>query len=306
MSEAAVRAILFANIRSGRGRRWLFDVIAAAPDAGVDIVSTHFDLSGDSVEQSLEQACRDGVTTVLAMGGDGTVGSIADCVTGGCWSLGVLPAGTSNDFARSIGMPLDPRGALETIAAGHSALIDVGMANGHAFVHAASVGLNVEFAQESGRLRKVLGRASYPLAAINVYRNRTPFQARIEVEGEDHVYEALQVIVLNSPVFGGPLEFEAASLSLQDGKASTLIVETLTREKLLRALPLALRTKNLSFPGFEIFSTSRLKLVTEPPLQITVDGEIGGWTPMTVEVRNKALRVLAPLEFLSRDDEPAK
>lgn len=306
MSKDAVRAVLFANSRSGRGRKWLFNVIAAAPDAGVEIVSTHFDLSRGGIERGLERASGEGVTTVLAMGGDGTVGSVANCLMGGCWTLGVLPAGTSNDFARSIGVPLDASGALQTIAAGHSALIDVGVANGHTFVHAASVGLNTEFARESGHLRKILGRASYPLAAINVYRNRRPFRARIEVDGEEQVYEALQVIVLNSPVFGGPLEFEAASLSLQDGSASTVIVERLTRRQLARALPLALQRKILRLPGVEVFSVSKLRLITEPPLQMTVDGETAGWTPMTVEVRHRALRVLAPLEFASRDDESAQ
>lgn len=306
MSKARVRATLFANVKSGRGRRWLFRVVRHAADAGVDIVSTHFDLSGDGINRALEHASRDDVTTVLAMGGDGTVGSVANCLLGGPWTLGVLPAGTSNDFARSILMPLDPEGALQTIAVGHTALLDVGMANGRAFLHAASVGINAEFAYEAGRLRRFIGRASYPLAAIKVFRQRHLFRARIEVDGQEHVYEALQVIVLNSPIFGGAAEFEVASLGLQDGKASTWIVPDVTRERLVRALPRAVRKRQLRFPGIEVLSVSRLRLLTEPPLQVTVDGEIAEWTPLNVEVRQRALRVIVPAGFESREDESAE
>lgn len=301
--QADVRAVLVANIGSRRKRRWLSEVIAAAPDAGVDIVSTHFDLSRDGIESALEIAAARHVSTVLAMGGDGTVGSVAGCLSGGAWTLGVLPAGTSNDFARSIFMPLDPAGALRTIAAGHTALLDVGSANGRAFLHAAAVGLNAEFAQEADRLRRFLGRASYPVAAIDVFRRRKPFRARVQVDGEDHVYQALQIIVLNSPVFGGPLELEASSLGLQDGKASTLIVGRVDVGTLVRALPLALQRRILRFPGLEVLSTSALHLVTEPPLQVTVDGEVAGWTPLAVEVRPRALRVVVPGEFVTREDE---
>jgi YegS/Rv2252/BmrU family lipid kinase len=298
-----VKAVLFANAASGRGRTWLFKVVEAAPEVGVDIVSTSFDMSPRGIESGLALAKQEGISTVLAMGGDGTVGTVGNCLLGGDWTLGVLPSGTSNDFARSIGLQLDPVGALRTIAAGHTARLDVGLVNGRAFLHAAAVGLNTEFAEEAGKLRKFLGRASYPLAAISVFRNPHPFDARIEVDGAVHSYRALEVIVLNSPVVGGALELEAAALNLQDGKASTLIVERLDLMTLVRALPLALQRRILRFPGLEVVSASALRLVTEPRLRVTVDGEIGDWTPVNIDVRQRALRVLVPAQFTSSNDE---
>jgi YegS/Rv2252/BmrU family lipid kinase len=301
-----IRVVLFANVASGRGRRWLFRVVKEAEAAGISIAATHFDLNRRAVEEALAQAAREGISTVLALGGDGTVGSVADCLVGGDWTLGVLPAGTSNDFARSILLPLDPAGALRTVAAGHTARLDVAYANERAFLHAAAVGLNTEFSREAGRLRRFLGRASYPIAAINVFRHRRAFRARVEVDGEDRVHEALQVTALNSPVFGGPLELEAAAVGLQDGKVSTAIVERLHLWNLVRTLPRALRRRSLRLPGIEIVSTSRLRLITEPPLQVTVDGELGGWTPVTIEVKQQALRVIVPAEFASKHHEPSQ
>jgi diacylglycerol kinase family enzyme len=215
----------------------------------------------------------------------------------------VLPSGTSNDFARSIGLPLDPIGALQTVAAGHSARLDVGLVNDRAFLHAAAVGLNTQFAEEADKLRKFLGRASYPLAIIRAFRHPRPFQARIEANGAQQTYRAIEVIVLNSPVVGGALELEAVSLGLQDGKASTLIVERLDLMTVVRALPQAIERRILRFPGLEVLSTDALRLTTEPPLQVTVDGEVGGWTPVTIEIRRRALRVLVPAQFPSGNDE---
>lgn len=298
-----VKAVLFANVASGRGRKWLFNIVKTAPDAGVDLVSTSFDISPKGIESGLALARQKGVSTILAMGGDGTVGSVGNCLLDGDWTLGVLPSGTSNDFARSVGLPLDPAGALQVIADGHSARLDVGMVGGRAFLHAAAVGLNTEFAERAGKLRTFLGRASYPVAMFSVFRNPPPFRARIEVDGTDHVYRALEVVILNSPVVGGALELEAASLGLRDGKATTLIVERLDLVTLVRALPLAIERRIIRFPGLEVLPAEKLKLITEPPLQLTVDGEMGGWTPVEIEIRQRALRVLVPAQFTSRSDE---
>lgn len=302
---AATRAVLFANVRSGRGRSWLVKVIERAPSAGVSIEATHFDLSPDAVHRALEQAEREGVSTVLAMGGDGTVGSIANCIMDGRWTLGVLPAGTSNDFARSILMPLDPAGALGVIAAGWVARVDMGVANGRGFLHAAAVGLNTEFAERAAALRKVLGRISYPVAALQVFRDRSLFRTWIDVDGRRHEFRALNVAVFNSPVFGGPLELEAGT-KLQDGKATALVVERLHLENVIRALPEVLQRRVPDFPGVEVLSASDLILTTEPQLKVTIDGEVVGHTPLTVHVKQRALRVLVPAQFHRQHDESAQ
>jgi diacylglycerol kinase family enzyme len=216
---------------------------------------------------------------------------------GGDWTLGILPAGTSNDVARSLVLPLDPNGALGVVAAGHSAEIDVGIANGHVFLHAAAVGLNTDFAHQSGSLRRMVGRLSYPIAAIRVFRNRRTFHARINTATEERVSEALEVIVLNSPVFGGPLEMEAAALEMQDGNARVFIVADIDARRLVRALPQVMSRRVLRLPGIEAFSASSLRVTTEPPLPVTIDGEVKGWTPMNVEVKKCALRVFVPRGF---------
>src|SRR5579884_1620758 len=121
-----MRAIMFANTRSGRAQRWLHDVVAASADCGIELSGTYFDLSPDAVRTALLAAQAEEIDTVLAMGGDGTVGSVAQCLLDGNWKLGVLPGGTSNDFARSLDLPLDVSASLKTVAAGHLTRVDVG------------------------------------------------------------------------------------------------------------------------------------------------------------------------------------
>ena len=128
---------------------------------------------------------------VIAAGGDGTVGTVADCLAGTQHVLGVLPLGTSNDFARSLGIPLDPRRAAALLTRGKTAAIDLGRyvpADGPArhFVHAATVGLNARFARIAtrGDIRDRLGRFAYLLAAAHAMRRRTAFGCELRYAGD--------------------------------------------------------------------------------------------------------------------------
>lgn len=113
------------------------------------------------------EAVKLGFRTVVAVGGDGTLLEVANGLIGSSIALGVIPAGTGNDFARSIGIPQAVEEALEYITKNGSALIDVGQAGNICFVNVASVGFDAEIVKDVKKIRKFIpGKLSYYLSVF--------------------------------------------------------------------------------------------------------------------------------------------
>ncbi len=296
-SNSPGRAILFANARSGRARRWLWPIIRQCELQGIDLDSVHVDLRPKRIRRALDTAGERGVTAVLVAGGDGTVGTIAGHLVHTKFVLGILPAGTSNDFARSLGIPHSAAGAVRVVVEGHGTRVDVGRAAGRVFVHAAILGINSDFARRAQRLRQTIGRASYPVAAIEVYRHRAPFRVEMDIEGKSERFDALEVAFVDSPVYGGALELEVPGLTLNDGRLGVIVVEDLQLPALLRAMPGAIIHRSLALEGSETFSIQRAIVSTSPVRPITIDGEIECMTPVDIDVLPQALGVFVPPSF---------
>ncbi len=138
---------------------------------------------------------------IVAAGGDGTVGAVTGYVADTGAVLGVLPLGTSNDFARSLGLPTHPVRAARLFATGKIATIDAGRlvvpdAPARHFVHAATVGLNVSFARLATKasMRQRFGRLTYAVAAATALRQRESFGCELYYDG--HV-EHLELVHLS-------------------------------------------------------------------------------------------------------------
>jgi PAP2 superfamily/Diacylglycerol kinase catalytic domain len=141
------------------------------------------------------------------------VGTVADRLAGTEHVLGVLPLGTSDNFARSLGIPVDPRRAAALLTDGKVATVDLGrfVPSGQRprhFVHAATVGLNVGFARIAtrGDVRERLDRFAYLLAAAYAMRKRPAFCCELRYAGTAETMTLTQLSVINAPVFGGPLQ----------------------------------------------------------------------------------------------------
>lgn len=141
------------------------------------------------VGELLEHGADD-LPLVIAAGGDGTAGTVADRVANTRSVMGILPLGTSNDFARSLGIPMDAAKAVRLLRAGEVATVDLGRidvpgeASRH-FIHAATAGIDVNFAKLATRasVRRRLGRLTYAVAAALALRDRRPFDCVVTCEG---------------------------------------------------------------------------------------------------------------------------
>lgn len=293
---------------------------------------------------------RAGVDLVIAAGGDGSIGCAATHVARSALPLGILPLGTSNDFARSLRLPLDLESACQTIAEGKVQAIDLGSAapaaatpyalnpgeaprqkqvaapaGGHQhayFTHALTLGLNVAFARlaTSDTIRQLFGALTYPIAALGTLQSFQPMDFTLtfhspacplvredliedEIEPErPYHYQALQVAVVNSPVFGGQLGFSLAGVEVDDHLLDILIVERFHPGQVVAAAQTALASpingwreaRSSEFPGIHHIKAHGVTIHTTEPADVTLDGEIRGRTPIHVVSAARALKVIVP------------
>jgi len=256
--------------------------------------------SGDA-ETFARKAIRAGCDYVIAAGGDGTVGAVASALIDTRAVLGILPLGTSNDFARSVGIPMHVESAVRLLTHGRVSNIDAGRLTRDGepprhFVHAAAAGLNVAFARFATRadLRERLGRMTYAVAAALALRERPVFSCRLEYEGGSEDLELVHLAVINAPVFGGFLEMKIPNASPDDRRLNVLMVEHLPMRRLLRSAFYPVVGLHRPIRGFRLLAVSSLRVRPTNPMDVTLDGEIGGTLPGIFEVVPAGLRVITP------------
>ena len=241
---------------------------------------------------------------VVAAGGDGTVGAVANAVITTPAVLGILPLGTSNDFARSISIPIHLDKAVRLLARGQVSRHDAGKLTRDGqppryFVHAAATGLNVQFARFATRadLRARFGRLTYAVAMAIAMKERPVFRCEVEAEGRTELLSLVHLSVINAPVFGGFLDLKLPGANLDDRALDVIMVEHLPIRRLLRSALYPIFRVRRRIRGFRTLQVSRLRVRTREPMDVTLDGEIAGTIPGTFEIVPGGLRVVAPVSF---------
>jgi undecaprenyl-diphosphatase len=241
---------------------------------------------------------------VVAAGGDGTVGSVANAVITAPAVMAILPLGTSNDFARSLNIPLRVENAVRLISNGRVSRVDAGrlQREGQAprhFVHAAAAGLNVEFAKFATRadLRQRLGRLTYAIAAALALKERPVFRVKVEYGDQAEPLELVHLAVINAPVFGGFLDLKIPGAAPDDGALHVIMVEHLPMRRLLRSAFYPALGVHRKIRGFRTLQVSRLTVQPKDPMDVTLDGEICGPMSGTFDVVRGGLQVITPASY---------
>ncbi len=252
---------------------------------------------GDEVSELARRAVASDCEIVVAAGGDGTVSTVAGAVIGTNKTLGVLPLGTLNHFAKDLNIPVDLEGAALTIIDGQVREVDVGEVNGSVFVNNSSLGLYPSIVRERQKKQR-LGFRKWPAffwAAVTVLK-RYPFLAvRLSVDEQE-------IVSMTPFVFVGNNEYQMESFQigsracLDAGLLSLYITHRISRWGLLR---LALRSlfggvrQERDFTALcsrEIWIETRHKV-----LNVALDGEVRPMQPpLHYQVRPRALRVMVP------------
>lgn len=296
--RAGRRAVLVVNTRSRRGRRYhdavrdrlvadgwnlLADLGVERPHGLPDTVATGIALGPD---------------VLIAAGGDGTVSEAARHVAHQDLALGVLPLGTTNNFARTLGIPLNLPAALDVLSHGKVADVDLGHVDGRVFTNMVSLGVSARVAEHAPhRLKRVLGRLAYPMTAAALLPGHRPFHARVTT-GDGRVFEVdtHQLNIANGGFHAGnPITADA---SVDDrmlivwplgGPRRADLVSAMVRQVVLG--------RRRSYAERPFLTTEVVDLHTDPPQALDVDGELVGTTPARIDLAPNALRVLVRTDF---------
>jgi undecaprenyl-diphosphatase len=238
---------------------------------------------------------------VVAAGGDGTVCAAVNAVHGSSALLGIIPLGTSNDVARSLGIPPDGVEAAGVLAGSpRVCAIDAGRVRlggtDQVFLNAATGGLNVAFAQEAtkGSLRDRFGGLTYPVAAARAIRSYEPFECTLTSGDRHETVRAVHLSVSNAPVFGGLLGIRVPGASMTDGRLDVIAIERLSFVRLALAVADALVGRHRPVHGVHAMRVESLRIEAPDGPELALDGEVLGSLPAEFDVLPAALRVVVP------------
>lgn len=238
---------------------------------------------------------------VVAAGGDGTVSAAADELAGTGVVLAIVPLGTSNDVARSLGIPPNAIAAARAVPTGLIRPIDAGQLvvpgeRPHSFVHAATVGLNVHFAKLATRsaLRRRFGRFTYAVAGARAMREARPFDCELRYDGRVEKVRLIQLSIVNAPVFGGALDLRVPGARLDDRSLVVIAIEPGSPIRLVLGALLAIVGRRRESFGVRALRTTQLRVHVDLPLEVALDGEVLARLPADFEVAADALRVVTP------------
>ncbi len=299
----AGRAALIVNTRSRTGEKTFFRALDKLQELGVPLGVTYAIRDPARLPETVREVLDDGYRLLILGGGDGTVSSVVDFLANRDVVLGLLPLGTANDFARTLAIPEDIEEACTTIANGKVVDVDLGLAGENYYVNVASVGLGVEATLAlSPWLKRSTGPLAYPVAAIRAFLKHEPFSARLTFPDGDHepieYGRLLQVAVGNGRFYGGGM-IVAAESGIDDKTLDIYAIDLGRQRDLFGAVRYLKSGDFIRTEGVHHFRTSRVRLETEPDLQVNIDGELVTKTPQDFSVAQNALDVLVPQESIA-------
>ncbi len=198
------RAALVVNAHSRRGRR-LYDAARARLEAaGINLLGSYPVDRPAELEQRLTEAAGQGPDLLIAGGGDGTIGAAARLLAHRDMALGLLPLGTTNNFARTLGIPLDLDAAVAVLTDGKVIDVDLGLAGDLPFANHVGIGLSADVMLKAPpRLKRAAGRLAYPMTALALLTRHRPLRATVRTAGKEHTYITHQLYVANGGFHAG-------------------------------------------------------------------------------------------------------
>jgi YegS/Rv2252/BmrU family lipid kinase len=285
-------AALVVNAKSRKGQK-LFKRACAAMSGLPYEVDAHAVEDPKDLEATVLRALAKKPDLLILGGGDGTVSGLVDLMVGHDVILGVLPLGTANSFARTLGIPLTIEGAVEVIRTGKPRRIDLGMIDGDYFANCAAMGISPKIAETVPHgLKKILGKVGYLSWAAYQYLRFRPFTLIVGQGPTAVKIRVVEVRISNGPYHGGTELVDAAAVD--SGEIVVQAVMGHVKRRLVQNWVSSVFRLQSRHEKVRDFRGKSLKINTIPPLPISIDGEVLARTPVTAKVAAGIIRVMAP------------
>lgn len=310
-----MKAQLIYNAHAGQvdERRDLEQAVRFLEERGWQVTWRETHGPGDAVTYARE-AVAQGCDVAIAAGGDGTVGEVAHGLAGSETALGVLPLGTSNVWAKEVGIPSAPYllhpqvraslgmgapwllSAAQVLLEGRRMRVDLGRVNGRHFLMWTGVGLDAQVAEEvehNPEAKRRLGRLAFYVAGIYTALAYRGVRAHVWVDGRRVTRRMIVAVVSNIQLYGGLVRISPLA-KLDDGLLDVCIFQGSGVLSTVRHVVSVFAGQHLRDPEVDFYEARRVEIRPAAPLPIHVDGDFLGYTPAVVEVVPQALTVIMP------------
>lgn len=292
------RALLFINEHSRSGAEVKDEVIAKLHQLGIACDLVKCDRSEEISPKILNRS--ENIDIVIVAGGDGTLRAAADALRKIKKPLGIIPTGTANDLARTLGIPTDFGKAIEVIAQGEIKKIDVGSVNDQLYFNVASLGLSVILASRlTGELKSKFGKLGYAIAALRALAHARPFSASIRFGANIKRSHTMQIAIGNGRFYGGG-NVVHENARIDDGKLNFYSLEFVTIWKIALLMPRFRSGKHIENDQVLALVDEEFEIQTRRPRDINADGEIVTRTPAIFKVIPRAVSVIVPRNIIEK------
>jgi diacylglycerol kinase (ATP) len=287
------RIALVVNPTSGRGRgaRIAPAVRERLAAAGLT-VDVHTTTCAEDVGRIAAEVVASGADAVTLIGGDGTIHLGAQVLANSGMPFGVIPAGTGNDFARGLGVPLnDPAAAADLVVAGRTRTIDLAVAKDEFITTVVAGGFDSLVNKRANAMSWPKGNARYTVATFVELRTFKPLEYVVTVDDEVIETKAMLVAVGTGPTYGGGLQI-CAGAELDDGQLDVTIIQPVSRLTLLQMFPKLSKGTHVGHPAVRTLRGSSVR-IESPGITAYGDGEVLGPLPVDIGIAPGALTVFA-------------
>ncbi len=263
-------------------RKRLPEILQQLERGGIE-TSTHATIGEGDATLAAADAVERGFDIIIAAGGDGTLYEVINGVAEKAYRppIGILPLGTTNDFARALNIPRSWEGAVDVILQQHAQYIDVGKMDQRYFINIAGGGSLTELTYEvPSKLKTMIGQMAYYMKGLEKLPRLSPIELYIRTDDNNFHEEVMLFLISNSNSVGG-FERLAPDASLNDGLFDVLILKKCNLAEFIRVVSLALRGEHLGDPNIIYLQTRTIQVSSPDYVQINLDGEFGGTLPCT-------------------------
>ncbi|AEF18394.1 MULTISPECIES: diacylglycerol/lipid kinase family protein [Thermoanaerobacterium] len=238
------------------------------------------------------EAIKDDFEIVVAVGGDGTVHEVINGIRDSNVALGIIPLGTGNDFARYFRIPKDVYKALEILLMKNTKFIDSAVINKYITCNnVANIGIDADVAVQVTRFKRFFsGILAYTLSLINVLFKYKPYNVKIDIDGKMIKRKIMLAAFGNCSFYGGGFKI-LPDANPDDGYLDVIIVNEISKFKLLFLLPMAIFGKHTSLKCVETYKAEKIHIDAEKELALCVDGEVILSNTIVLNVKRNSVKI---------------
>lgn len=289
------KILVLINPEAGRGsaRRKFPELEAASLKHNLSI-DPRFTKHPGHARKLAAQAVEEGEKLLVVMGGDGTISEVADALADSGVTIGVIPAGTGNDIARSLGiLPGDTEAAFGRIVKGDTISFDVGLEKltGRRFVSFIGCGFPAMVAEEANKMKYMKGSPVFFLSLYKAVIKLRGIPLVLTLDGQRKEMICTSVMIQNTPFTGGGLKV-APGARINDGYFDVVVVDEIGRVELMRNFPKLYSGRHLDHPAFHLMRGKQISVELPENQLVSYDGETTSADRLEIEIKPGAIRLI--------------